>query len=50
MKINKREVKIFFLGMLATLLLEVAFDWNGTVGAFIRGFNDGFHGRTERTN
>lgn len=44
--ITKRDIKAFFLGMVALLLIEIAFDFDGTVGDFIRGFNDGFNSTT----
>lgn len=43
MKITKRDVKFFFLGMLVLFLLEFIFDWNNAVGDFIEGFNDGYN-------
>lgn len=42
MKITKRDVKVFMLGMLTLLLLEIVFDWNNTVGDFVKGFNEGY--------
>ncbi len=41
--ITKRDVKIFFLGILAMLLIEVVFNWDGTVGDFMRGVKGGYN-------
>lgn len=43
MKITKRDVKFFFLGMLVLFLLEFIFDWNNAVDDFTEGFNDGYN-------
>ncbi len=43
MRINKRDVKVFLLGMLAMFLITLAFDWND----FVKGFNEGMHGYKE---
>jgi hypothetical protein len=40
MKITKREVRFFLLGMLAMFLMEAALDWKGTVASFKRGYNE----------
>lgn len=39
MKITKREVRFFLLGMLAMFLVEVVWDWKDSVAEFKRGFN-----------
>jgi hypothetical protein len=43
MKITKRDLKFFFLGMLSLLLFEFIFDWSNTVSDFIEGFNEGYN-------
>ncbi len=48
-KITKRDVGVFFLGMLGMLMIEVLYDWHGTVGAFKRGFKAGFNEEIENT-
>ena len=42
-KISKRDVKVFVLGMLTILILELALDFDGTAGDFIRGFKEGYN-------
>lgn len=48
-KITKRDVGIFFLGMLGMLMIEVLYDWDGTVGEFTKGFKAGLNGEVETT-
>lgn len=38
-KITKREVLFFILGLIAMLLIETVYDWNGSVKAFKSGWN-----------
>lgn len=40
MKITKREVRFFLLGMLAMFLVEAVWDWKDSLAAFKRGFNE----------
>jgi hypothetical protein len=40
-KLTKRDIKIFFLGMLTVILIEIVFDWDRTVDDAVRGFNAG---------
>jgi hypothetical protein len=39
MKITKRNIQFFFLGMLTWLLIESVFDWEGAKKSFSEGFN-----------
>ena len=41
---TKRDIKIFLLGMFAMLIIEAVYDWDNTVGAFMKGLQ---HGLTE---
>lgn len=41
MKITLRDIKVFFLGMLAMFLIELAFEWKDFVSGFKDGFNNG---------
>jgi len=41
MKITKRDIKVFLLGMLTFLLLETVFYWDEAVADFKEGFRDG---------
>ncbi len=45
--ITKRDIKLFLLGMFTLLLIEALYDWDGTVGAFLKGLQ---HGWTEEIN
>ena len=40
-KITKRDMKVFLLGMLATLFITLIYEWD----EFTRGFKDGFNGK-----
>jgi hypothetical protein len=37
--ITSRDIKVFLLGMLAMLLITIAFEWPD----FVKGFKDGYH-------
>lgn len=39
MKINKRDAKVFVLGMIAFLALESIYNWKETKDAFLKGYN-----------
>ena len=41
--ITKRDIKLFFLGMFSMLLIEAIYDWDGTVGAFLKGVSHGWN-------
>ncbi|MEQ9378291.1 MAG: hypothetical protein RIG68_24075 [Imperialibacter sp.] len=41
MKITKRDVKFFLLGLLAMLVIETIYDWEGTKQAFKDGWAHG---------
>ncbi len=38
-KINKRDIKIFFFGMLTMLALATAYDWENNWAEFNKGWN-----------
>ncbi|MDX5476895.1 MAG: hypothetical protein LPJ98_00445 [Cyclobacteriaceae bacterium] len=40
-KITKRDVGFFFLGIFSIFLLETILNWDQTVEAFKKGYNDG---------
>ena len=40
MKITKRDIGFFFLGMLALFVIESILDWEGTKKAISDGWND----------
>jgi hypothetical protein len=42
-KITKRDLSFFLLGILSLFLIDAIYDWEGTVNAFINGFNDGYN-------
>lgn len=39
MKINKRDIKVFFLGMLTLLIIDAASNWKDCKAAFERGYH-----------
>ena len=43
--ISRRDVKVFFLGMLTLFLIELAIDWEDAV----EGFNAGYRGAQGKT-
>jgi hypothetical protein len=47
--INKRDIKLFLLGMLAMLLMEAIYDWDGTVGRFLNGMKHGMVEELKKT-
>lgn len=40
MKINSRDVKIFILGFVSFFLVESIYDWESSVKAFKKGWNE----------
>jgi hypothetical protein len=40
LQITKRDVKVFFLGVLVMFLIVLIYDWRD----FVRGFKDGYNG------
>ncbi len=43
MKISNRDIKIFFLGFATLFIIETIYDWKSSVGAFERGYHDGYN-------
>lgn len=39
-KITKREVKFFFFGVLAMIVVETVYDWDGFKDSVKRGYHD----------
>lgn len=42
-KITKRDVFVFFLGIVFCFVLDVILDWNSHVKAFKEGFKEGYN-------
>ncbi len=42
-KISKRDILSFLLGVFSLFLIEVIWNWDDHAAAFKRGFNDGFN-------
>ncbi len=42
MKITRRNVVVFFIGMLTLLAIESVVNWNSSVEAFQKGYSDAF--------
>ena len=42
MKITKRDVRFFILGVLTLFLIESIMDWEGTKESFKNGFSSGY--------
>lgn len=40
MKITKRDVRVFVLGMVAFLAIESIYNWEESKDAFMRGYNE----------
>jgi len=47
--ITKRDIKLFLLGMVSMLLIEAIYDWDGTVGAFLKGVKHGWNEEIKKT-
>ncbi|POS01005.1 hypothetical protein [Flavobacterium croceum] len=43
MKITKRDIKFFFLGVLSLFIIETFFGWNDVIKDMKRGFIDGYN-------
>jgi len=43
MKITKRDIRIFILGMIAFFAIESIYSWKETKSEFLRGWNDGYN-------
>ena len=41
MKITKRDITFFFLGIICLFIFEAIYDWEKTVDSFNRGWHDG---------
>lgn len=39
MKITRRDIKFFLLGILTMFILETVFDWEGSKKSFMDGYN-----------
>ena len=40
LKITKREILFFFIGLFTMLTIDVISDWNGSVASFKKGYNE----------
>ena len=47
MKIKKRDLAFFFLGIVTFFLIESIYNWDGTKKAFRDGFNDTINSSVE---
>ena len=47
-KLTKRDVLFFFAGLMAMLVIEALYDWEGAKKDFMKGFNDA-PGKQEQT-
>jgi hypothetical protein len=51
LKITKRDLGFFFLGVFVVFFVDLIFNWNDNIAAFKRGFNDAIkENRIESTN
>jgi len=48
MKITKRDIKVFLLGMLTFFLLETVFYWDVAIADFKAGYRDATQSHQER--
>lgn len=48
LKITKREIVFFFIGVFAMVLIDVVFDWSDAKKSFMDGFN-GAASKVEQT-
>lgn len=48
MKITKRDVSFFFLGILTLFLFELITDWDNSINDFKKGFNEGSQFQNEK--
>lgn len=42
MKITKRDILFFIIGVLTMFVFESVYDWQGTKAAIKKGWNDGY--------
>lgn len=47
--ITKRDIKLFLLGMVSMLVIEAIYDWDNTVGAFLKGVKYGWNEEITKT-
>ncbi|WP_160118729.1 hypothetical protein [Chryseotalea sanaruensis] len=47
--INKRDIKIFLMGMLVMFIIEVIFSWRNNVNAYKEGLNVSSNKNNEQT-
>jgi hypothetical protein len=50
MKITKRDIRVFVLGMLAFFAFESIYNWEETKSEFLRGWNDGSNPSATKAN
>lgn len=50
MKITKRDLSFFILGILTLLTIQFALNWEDAKNSFIEGFNDGYNGKYHETD
>lgn len=43
MKITKREIIAFFVGVISLFLIETIVDWKDVKSSYVRGFYDGYN-------
>jgi hypothetical protein len=39
MKITKRDIKAFLMGVLCLFIIKTIYDWDGAVRDFVKGYN-----------
>ncbi len=48
MKITKRDIKFFVLGILTVFIIDIIVDWEGVKKSFIEGFESAYKNETEK--
>ncbi len=48
MKITKRDVKFFVLGILTVFIIDIIMDWEGVKKSFIEGFERAYKVETKK--
>jgi len=48
MKITKRDIKFFVLGVLTVFIIDIIVDWEGAKKSFIEGFESACKTETEK--
>jgi hypothetical protein len=48
MKITKRDVKFFVLGILTVFIINIIMDWEGVKKSFIEGFEGAYKTETKK--